>query len=437
MSTIFERTSLKKISPNSRIYHTGYSPFLIFLFLVFTAYMAIPVIDVPLLSLSLSAPIFFFVALQVVVRPPQRWLNAYRRWIYFAVAIWAAIFISVTFNGLISYGVRVDARGYQYIIRYAYWLLVFVVTIYFVSYNRLGKRVTLVLALSILALALLRWFEVFAYSNIGAVSLPVFLTQNSYGWMFSTFTPMVLGCLVYAQPRHKLPWVLILGIVWGAAAINGSRGSWVSLSIGLIVFIIVYLIAFPRRILLSLGIALIVGGFLGALSLAPPKIKEPTIERYQSLAELDKDKSYAIRTLMVQKGLRLFVESPIIGIGPSRWTRESTMLEIPFILQYAPQEHFDRKTAHNSYVSFLAETGLIGIIPYGLLILILVIKGIRATINFSRFGESWALGIYSSFIGMSIHLWAFSSLANSGTWLVYGLVAAIIYLDHTPIIDND
>ena len=46
----------------------------------------------------------------------------------------------------------------------------------------------------------------------------------------------------------------------------------------------------------------------------------------------------------------------------------------------------------------------------------------------ARRGELWAIAIYVSFVTMSIHLWALSGLTNTGTWVVYGMVAGIIVI---------
>ena len=80
---------------------------------------------------------------------------------------------------------------------------------------------------------------------------------------------------------------------------------------------------------------------------------------------------------MVQKGLKLFEESPIIGVGASRFRKESVELELSGVFRFYSQSSFDRKSAHNSYVGFLAESGLIGSIPLLVLILMLAFQGVN------------------------------------------------------------
>jgi O-antigen ligase len=87
---------------------------------------------------------------------------------------------------------------------------------------------------------------------------------------------------------------------------------------------------------------------------------------------------------------------------------------------------FNRISSHNSYVSFLAETGLLGAVPFGTLLLYLAVRGLQAAILLARRGEYWALGLYVAFVTMGVHLWVLAGLTGTSTWMVYGLVAGMI-----------
>ena len=82
--------------------------------------------------------------------------------------------------------------------------------------------------------------------------------------------------------------------------------------------------------------------------------------------------------------------------------------------------------SHNSYFALLAETGLAGSIPFIVFILLLTLSGFKSAVQLARRGEIWAIAIFASFVGMSIHLWSLSGLTNTSTWFVYGLVAGLI-----------
>jgi hypothetical protein len=77
-------------------------------------------------------------------------------------------------------------------------------------------------------------------------------------------------------------------------------------------------------------------------------------------------------------------------------------------------------------LSLLAETGLAGAIPFTIFLLSLLVFGGVAAIRLTRRGYIWALGIFVGFVSMAIHMWAISSLTNTATWFVYGLVASLV-----------
>ncbi len=129
---------------------------------------------------------------------------------------------------------------------------------------------------------------------------------------------------------------------------------------------------------------------------------------------------------MIQKGERLFRQNPLFGVGAGRFTRASVPLDIPKILRYAPQSHFDVKSPHNSYMKLLSETGLVGTVPFAVLLLILAVGGLRATVRLARAGETWPIPMYAGFIGLSIHFWTLSGLTGTAPWFVYGLLAGVI-----------
>jgi O-antigen ligase len=220
--------------------------------------------------------------------------------------------------------------------------------------------------------------------------------------------------------------ILRMVIAGAAVLINGSRGSWISVAVGIFAFSILYVLAKPRKIgwsILIVSLSALV--FLG-VQFAPTQIAAAFGKRFATFETLEEDKSFMIRELMVQKGLHLFKDSPLIGVGISRFTKDTTYLDIPQVLSYAGQTHFNSVTAHNSYVAFLAETGLAGSLPYAILLLLLGVRGFKSSLILARQQQVWALSVFAAFLGMSIHMWSINSLANTANWFVYGLVVATI-----------
>jgi O-antigen ligase len=403
-----------------------YSKFIIYLFLIMAAYLAMPIIDIPLMGLSLSAPIFFLIALQVFLKPTEAWWRRFRGWIILALFIWLGVFISVVGNGLISGGVKIDSTGLLYVIRYAYWLLVFVVTAYFASRGDMLKRVSDVLGWAIFGLGLLRLFEALAWNKVGAWTGTQLLSQNNYGFIFSMFFPFLIAPIVTSKGSKRLMMIARLLVTGAAVIVDGSRGSWIGVTVGIFAFMLLFILAKPQKIGWSLAIIGISTLLLLSVQFAPQQIASAFSERLATFQKLEEDKSYAIRQLMVQKGLKLFEESPLIGVGASRFTKESVPLDIPAVLSYTRQYHFDNKSAHNSYIAILAETGILGSLPFAILLIILAWRGLKVSLKLGRRNQIWAISIYAGFIGMSIHMWGIASITNTANWFLYGLLVATI-----------
>lgn len=405
-----------------------YPRFVYTLFLGFSLYLTIPLIEVPLLGLSISAPIFFMIALPVVFQSQIPWFGRYQRWIFAALFIWLGIFISAIINGLASGGEKVDGDTAIGLIQFAYWVLVFVVTTYLVSSQKnLTDRLMNILAFGIAFLGFLRLGEAVFGGAIGAWTRLEFMSQNGYAIQFSMFFPLLLSFSFQDKKvkRARLAAFLVLA----AILINGSRGGWIAVLVSTAVFFIMYLIT-QRQYSRTVSTLLIFSGMVwGGIVFAPQAVVVAFQDRLSTVERLEEDKSYAIRQLMIQRGLRLFQNNPLIGVGISRWYKESVPLQIPRILQYETQDYFEKKSSHNSYVSYLAENGVIGSAPLAFFLLLLLLGGFRSALRLARRGMLWALGAYAGFIGMSIHLWGLAGLTGTSTWFIYGLVAAIIEID--------
>jgi O-antigen ligase len=258
------------------------------------------------------------------------------------------------------------------------------------------------------------------------------MSQNGYAIQFSMFYPVLLSCIFWGT-RRKLAVIGVLAVL-AAVLINGSRSGWLAVFVSTLSFVILYLRT-QRRRAPAVALLICLVGMLGTLALlAPQGVVSAFQDRFSTFQRLEEDKSYAVRQLMVQKGMRLFQSSPWIGIGISRWQKETIALDVPRILRYSMAD-FDARSSHNSYVSHLAENGIIGALPLALLLLTLTLRGFRAASRLASRGQIWAPGIYAGFVGMSIHLWTLSGLTGTATWFVYGLLAGAIVLDRSTTVE--
>ena len=400
---------------------------LVWLFVVFAMYLVAPVADVPFLNISLSAPLLYLVALGLLVQYKLRGFKSLRRWTVFPLVFWWGMAASFLINWALSSDTSTDAASLVTVLRFGYWMVAFLLTVYVAHRAQLGPRMPLYFALALVALGCVVLLERLALGTIsaGGISTLTGLSQNAYGWQFSTFSPYLLVFAFTGKGRAQIFGITGILLVWLAAVVNMSRSSWLAIMVGFLVFLFLYSMArsLVRGVAQS---ALAISLAVAAIVFIPEAVKGMVLTRYQTFQRLDEDKSYQIRVLMLQKAWRLFKEHPLFGVGPSRFTRSSTPLDTSHVLRYAPQEHFNVKSAHNSYALLLAEGGLASGVPFAILLLVLLVRGARAAVFLCRRGEPWALGVYASFIGMSVHLWSLAGLTATAPWVTYGLVAAAI-----------
>lgn len=423
------RSGSRAVQKTERILN-DYPAYIYTVFYIFSAYLVLPLWDIPLLGLSISAPLFFMITVAVVFNPPTPWFRQNRAWIFLTLAIFFGIVLSTLLNGLIAFGDKYDSDGTKALIQYAYWLIVFLITSQFCAQKGVLKQVHTIFAWSVFLLALLRWGEGIFLGKWGAGNNPTILTQNSYGFQFSTFSPFLLIKVFETRKSKRLLWFLALFLCWGAAAINGSRGSWVAIVVGTLVCIFLFLISNPSKfanlILVIMFVAIIGVGLLSSV----PVIQSAIQVRLNTFQTLEEDRPFVIRQVLTQKGLSLFEESPIIGVGATRFTKSWVELNIPELLSSRADE-MQMKTSHNSYVQWLAEFGLLGSITFGILLITLLIKGFLITRQEITNDNLIPLSLFLSFIQMSVHMWVIAALTGTLCWFIYGLnVASIKRFSH-------
>jgi O-antigen ligase len=144
---------------------------------------------------------------------------------------------------------------------------------------------------------------------------------------------------------------------------------------------------------------------------------------YDNKNQLLEDRSFLTRKLMIEKALLIFQDHPMTGIGLNNFIG----YEVDFIGDFEGSQYvvtkadMNYKSAHNSYASFLAEGGLLLIIPVILLILYNVYHFILKYSSRNHLFNSF----YFSFFAMCIHLYYISALVNVYTWFMIGLVSSI------------
>ena len=403
--------------------------FTLILFSLFAVNTVIPLIDLPLIGLSITSVFFGLVALEVVFKSNYLSETLRARWLFPIVGIGISVFLSIAMN-VIDGSLELSVSHLLRIVQSLYWLTVFVITMALVSHLTASdvKSLFALVGISIVALGGLRLFEAVVLGRVGPNTSRV-LSQNGYGVLFSAFTPFALNLLFLSSSR-RMSLVAAIGllILLVTVGINASRSSWIAVSVGLFVVTLVVVISQPRyRSLVFSLVAFVVAGVILLQAVTPHEVLTPFARRFETLAQIEEDKSYATRILMQQKAWTLFAQRPIFGVGRGEFRNNEVTFNFAG-LPFSPDSrtNFNHFASHNSYAALLAETGVVGMLPYVALVFTLIFSGIRSALSLGRRGSVWPVACIAGVVALSIHLWSIDNLQTTSTWFLYGIAAGVI-----------
>jgi len=426
--TRFNKTSLEHslldlvvtTSPNISL-----SLFTRILFLLFSVFVAAPFIDIPLLGLSITAPLFALICFDLYLSPRKIGFKPFALWLIIIYFFGIGLTLSLFGNLVFTPQYLITGDDITQLIRYAYWLLVFFTTAVIIALTDLGKTTVIVLGITVVGVGLLRLYDGLAFSNFGLDT--ELLTKNVYGIQFSIFS--VCGVYLYFSTKKsilKILYIILYIILLLSIILNFSRGSWVGVGVSTSLFLTIYI--FTQRKFLQANLALFLIPILISLAiiLFPQDLLNLLNARIGTFQQLEEDASFVTREVMVQKSLTIFNQNPLFGAGLRHFTTTDVDLIFPSRLRGRSVVRFNNFSAHNSYGALLAETGLSGMLPYLCLVGLLATRGLIAVISLARNGETWPIPIYAAMIGMSIHFWSITGLGSTGPWFIYGIVCGII-----------
>ena len=221
--------------------------------------------------------------------------------------------------------------------------------------------------------------------------------------MLALSLPMTL----YLLSRRKNPllvplyWIHI-GLSLTALFLAGSRAGLLAAAIGMLMFPLI-MSRLPRWQRIAF-IVVCAAGLIGGLALVP----EDTWERIATVGTDITQGTLTHRTVIWNAGLEVFRDHPIAGIGSGAYgTAIVRAVDIPFV-------------AHNSFLSVLVETGVIGETLWMGLIACLFLLASQA-----RYDERclWTVVLLTWTVGVNALTWEY----HKTTWVVFALVAAHSY----------
>jgi len=388
------------------------------LWVLYAAYLAAPVYDIPFLGFSWSAILAIPLAIMALGVPvvPSQSEQVFRG---FIAVLWAAIVLPAAFG-------LVDFVTLTMSVRFTYWLAMGVLAVRLLQYANSPRIIWHACFVGVSVLAAIAFFEKCYYGDYGAAfSRLTLMTQNSYGERFSIFAPFVVGGVAFWRGRWRLAAALSLALLLAAAFLLGSRGCWVGMSAGFVVFLGLALLggsrASARMVVVTAGAAALV-----ALVLSWAMAQTPYVEqRLRTFENLNRDKPTHTRIALTRKALALWTEQLWFGVGIGQFRLSHADILLP-PTYHTDLEELNRRSSHNAWAQWLAETGLVGTVPLVLLWVWLFFRGCRAAVRLAHGGRYFGLVFMPAFVGMSVHLAALAGLNGTVPWFVLALVVSVI-----------
>lgn len=220
-------------------------------------------------------------------------------------------------------------------------------------------------------------------------------------------TLLTAGLAVASQGRARRIGFAATLISTAAIVFSGTRGAWVGMIAGVIVFITLWILdrvkpgfqILNRRVALRALVAVAVIVLLG-WAVSTNTVSRSIEARARSLAA--EGFTGAGRTLLWRDALRMVPDFALIGCGPEAFRKEFLAYKSIELARHAPRTN--NESSHNSYMDAAISFGLIGIALYVALItssLVLILKARRR----AKSGEMKAIltGLAAAMIAVIVH----------------------------------
>ncbi|MBN2062111.1 MAG: O-antigen ligase family protein [Deltaproteobacteria bacterium] len=240
--------------------------------------------------------------------------------------------------------------------------------------------------------------------------------HNHFAGYMEMSIPLVLGLFLLGYRSGKLfILVYITLLILTSLILSLSRGGWIGTLLGL-VFITIALFSsryFKRKKLLIISIA----GFivLALIVLA----STPVVERIRTLENDVEEPSFEGRVSAWSGVIEMIRDHPLLGTGPGTFASVFT--------RYQPPGHAARYFyAHNDYLHFISETGLI-LIPIIIWMIIAVYRrGFHKLKNSSRFARGTTLGALTGITAILVHSIVDFNLHIPANAILFTILTAIV-----------
>jgi O-antigen ligase len=283
----------------------------------------------------------------------------------------------------------------------------------------------------IISLITNRQSRIFLYDDYdGPMLVGLNHAHNATGSVYALASIFALVFALKSKKKQKIFYIIILILCLSGLVMTQSRGAYVGFIAGALFVIWLHYRSVLKLILITIG--------MGVVSI-PLILVTDLHERFIQLLDFGSH-NVGTRIELWEKAIFLFTRSPVFGIGFGRFNdvefninnagytlislEEFVGLPNIFSTYHFPVYEYNSAHAHNSYLQFLSETGIIGL---GLIIFFwvfcyrIILKGYNTTAD--RFRKK----VYLSSLGSIAVLFVMSLTENyfSATTMVMCLSVVV------------
>jgi O-antigen ligase len=314
-------------------------------------------------------------------------------------------------------------RSLLVIFNYLYWPLL--VSFMILARNRINYPVVYK---ALFWGVILSIFHYFLFQKIGILAIPFVkkFTQNTFSFLLICFSPIAA---YYIRKTKGMTWALWFALAFSVAGfLSGSRAGSILVTLGSF-FAIFFSSPKVAKVFWAISLIILSGPFIFDSPHVQKLIFQLNERTYDMIYGTEKmlaeDRSFLARRAMVEKGLLIFEEHPMTGIGLNNFIKTDidfvgNFVGAKFVIQ---KENLDEISSHNSYINILAEGGLLLFVPF---ILILSTILITFVTRFKKINPDHR-PVFIGFFFMCIHFYFITSVVNVFAWFLVGLAASIVY----------
>lgn len=331
-----------------------------------------------------------------------------------AIGYYIAASSVCTLIGVIAGSVRLDAGFFHNLKYFEYFFLYFMILAH-VRDKRYARGMIVAL--------LIVFFMAMIYGYIQMVqglrvSAPFDQEPNTFGGYIVLMYCLAIGILLsVTSPNVRVLLIALMAFAFPPFLFTLSRTSYMAMAGGLLAFIVV---STKRWIILGVGLAVLAISMAGFMAL-PETIEERIAGTFRKgtqyhvqVAGVDLDPSASARILSYRDAADVWMESPVFGHGVTG-------------------THF----IDGQYMRLLAETGLLGLSTF-LILLFTLLREVRRSAAKARdpLLHGACMGFFCGIIAMMVHALAANTFIivriAEPFWLLAGLVLLIPYLEALP-----